>query len=191
MVQFRRLLHREPLSAMSFRFRKTARLGPLGFNFAKSGLSSISVGGRGTSFNIPVARPGRARTTVDLPGTGLSWSVGAPAGEAAGLPNSRRLRPGQLEAFRSSVLGVLQSEVFGPGTPGQRLWETGTVSRLLADGAIGARVAGQLALIETPEAMADYITRARSQDDTKRRAHRCIEAAAAASRLTTGRSWPG
>jgi len=49
---------------MSFRFRKSARLGPLRFNFARSGLSSISVGGRGASFNIPVARPGRARTTV-------------------------------------------------------------------------------------------------------------------------------
>ncbi|MCT4365008.1 MULTISPECIES: DUF4236 domain-containing protein [unclassified Synechococcus] len=32
---------------MPFRFRRSARLGPLRFNFAKSGLSSISVGGRG------------------------------------------------------------------------------------------------------------------------------------------------
>ena len=175
------------LSAVSFRFRKSARLGPLRFNFAKSGLSSISVGGRGTSFNSPVARPGRARTTVGMPGTGLSWSVEAPAGPAAGLPNSRRLRAGQLEAFKGSVLAVLQQEVFGPGTPGQRLWQNGTISRMLADGAIGARVAGQLALIETPEAMADYITRARSQADAKRRAHRCIEAAAEASRLAAGR----
>ncbi|MGL6134071.1 MAG: DUF4236 domain-containing protein, partial [Prochlorococcaceae cyanobacterium] len=113
------------LIPMSFRFRRSARLGPLRFNFAKSGLSSISVGGRGSSFNIPVARPGQARTTVGLPGTGLSWSVEAPAGAAAGLPNSRRLRPGQLEAFKSSVLAVLQQEVFGPGTPGPRLWAQG------------------------------------------------------------------
>lgn len=174
---------------MSFRFRKSARLGPLRFNFAKSGLSSISVGGRGASFNIPVARPGRARTTVGLPGTGLSWSVEAPAGAAAGLPNSRRLRPGQLEAFKSSVLGVLHSEVFGPGTPGQRLWESGTVSRLLADGSLGGRLAGLLVVIETPEAMADYISRARSQDDTKRRAQRCIEAVQQATRLADGRGW--
>ena len=174
---------------MSFRFRKSARLGPLRFNFARSGLSSISVGGRGATFNIPVARPGRARTTVGLPGTGLSWSVEAPAGPAAGLPNSRRLRPGQLEAFRSSVLGVLRQEVFGPGTPGQQLWEQGTVSRLLADGTIGGRVAGQLALIETPEAMEAYIGRARSQDDAKRRAKRCIEAAGEATRLASPRAW--
>ena len=31
---------------MGFRFRRSARLGPLRFSFAKGGLSSISVGGR-------------------------------------------------------------------------------------------------------------------------------------------------
>ncbi|TVS06939.1 MAG: DUF4236 domain-containing protein [Cyanobium sp. PLM2.Bin73] len=174
---------------MPFRFRRSARLGPLRFNFAKSGLSSISVGGRGASFNIPVARPGGARSTLGLPGTGLSWSVQAPAGTATGLPNSRRLRPGQLEAFRHSVLGVLQSELFAPGTAGQRLWEQGAVSRLLADGSLGGRLAGLMAVIETPEAMEAYITRAGSQDDAKRRAHRCIEAVQEASQLASARGW--
>ena len=41
-----------PLSAMGFRLRRSARLGPLRFNFSSGGLSSISVGGRGASFNI-------------------------------------------------------------------------------------------------------------------------------------------
>jgi len=176
---------------MPFRFRRSARLGPLRFNFARSGLSSISVGGRGASFNIPVARPGRARTTVGLPGTGLSWSVQAPAGAATGLPNSRRLRPGQLEVFKGSVLEVLRQEVFGPGTPGQWVWEQGTVSRLLADRSLGGRVAGLLAVIETPEAMEAYITRARSQDDAKRRAHRCIEAVQESTRLAQARGLLG
>ena len=60
---------------MGFRFRRSARLGPLRFNFGKSGLSSISLGGRGASFNIPVARSGGPRSTDGLPGTGLSWSA--------------------------------------------------------------------------------------------------------------------
>ena len=60
---------------MGFRFRRSARLGPLSFHFTQSGLSSISVGGRGATVNLPVNRSGGARTTVDLPGTGLSWSV--------------------------------------------------------------------------------------------------------------------
>jgi hypothetical protein len=60
---------------MGFRLRRSARLGPLRFSFSSGGLSSISVGGRGALFNIPVNRSGGPRTTVGLPGTGLSWSV--------------------------------------------------------------------------------------------------------------------
>ena len=185
------LLRQEPLIAMGFRFRRSARLGPLRFNFSKGGLSSISVGRRGASFNIPVARSGGARTTVGVPGTGLSWSVEhAPdrpavisAGRAEGLPNSRRLRPGQLDAFKQSLLAVLRKELFAPGSTGEQLWDLGLVSRLLADVSLAARTAGLLALIETPEAMEAYVLRAQGQDDAKRRAQRCIEAAEAAVRL--------
>ena len=34
-----RLLRQEPVIAMGFRFRRSTRLGPLGFNFSKGGLS--------------------------------------------------------------------------------------------------------------------------------------------------------
>ena len=44
-------------------------------SLAQGWLSSIAVCGRGASFNIPVARSGGPRTTVGVPGTGLSWSV--------------------------------------------------------------------------------------------------------------------
>jgi len=186
---------------MPFRFRRSARLGPLRFNFAKSGLSSISLGGRGASFNIPIARTGGARTTVGLPGTGLSWSVERspeayrpapaqlPAGQAEGLPNSRRFRPGQLDSFKQGCLGVLQEQLFAPGSQGQQLWELDLITRLLADSSIGSRTQGLLAVIETPEAMEGYLMRAQSQDDAKRRAHRCVEAAQEAARLVTARGW--
>ncbi len=182
---------------MAFRFRRSARLGPLRFNFGKGGLSSISVGGRGASFNIPVARSGGPRTTVGLPGTGLSWSmentpdrpVVIPAGAAQGLPNSRRLRSGQLESLKAELLAVLQQQLFSPGSTGQQLWELGLVSRLLADGSLGARPTGLLAVIETPEALEGYLLRAQSQDDAKRRAQRCIEAATEAVRLARQRGW--
>ena len=131
---------------MPFRFRRSARLGPLRFNFAKGGLSSISVGGRGTSFNIPVNRSGGPRSTVGLPGTVLSWSVEHTpdrptvntAGPTAGLPNSRRLRPGQLDAFKQSLLAVLRKELFAPGSNGEQLWDLGLVRRLLADASLAA-----------------------------------------------------
>ena len=197
LVFIRRLLRQEPLIAMGFRFRRSTRLGPLRFNFSKGGLSSISVGGRGASFNIPVARSGGARTTVGVPGTGLSWSVEhapdrpavIPAGRAEGLPNSRRLRPGQLDALKQQLLEVLRQELFAPSSTGEQLWDLGLVSRLLADGSLAARTAGLLAVIETPEAMEGYVLRAQGQDDAKRRAHRCIEAAQEASRLATARGW--
>ena len=182
---------------MSFRFRRSARLGPLRFNFAKGGLSSISVGGRGASFNIPVSRSGGPRTTVGLPGTGLSWSVepssarpaAIPAGPAAGLPNSRRLRPGQLDALKQSLLAVLRQELFAAGSAGEQLWEHGLVSRLLADGSLGARTTGLLALIETPEALEANLLRAQGQDDAKRRAQRCITAVQEGARLAAARGW--
>ena len=63
------------------------------------------------------------------------------------------------------------------------------MSRLLADTSLGARTAGLLALIETPEAMEAYVLRSQGQDDAKRRAQRCITAVQEASRLATGRGW--
>ena len=197
LVFIRRLLRQEPLIAMGFRFRRSARLGPLRFNFSKGGFSSISVGGRGASFNIPVARSGGARTTVGVPGTGLSWSVEhtpdrpavIPAGEAAGLPNSRRLRPGQLDAFKQSLLAVLHKELFAPSSTGEQLWQHALVSRLLAAGSLSARTTGLLTLVETHEAMEAYLLRAQGQDDAKRRAQRCIEAVQQASSLAAGRGW--
>ena len=88
-----------------------------------------------------------------------------PAGPATGLPNSRRLRPGQLDALKQSLLGVLRQELFEPGSTGEQLWDHGLVSRLLADASLGARTAGLLALIEPPEAMEGYLLRAQGQDD--------------------------
>ena len=184
---------------MGFRFRRSARLGPLRFNFSKAGLSSISVGGPGASFNIPVNRSGGPRTTLGLPGTGLSWSLeptpdraaAIPAGSAEGMPNSRRLRPGQLDAFKQSLVALLRQQLFAPDSIGERLWEHGLVSRLLADGCLGARSAGLLALIETPAGIEAYLLRAQSQDDAKRRAQRCIEAMQLASRLAAERGWLG
>jgi hypothetical protein len=140
------------------------------------------VGGRGASFNIPVNRSGGNRSTVGLPGTGLSWSVEHEADAARGLPNSRRLKPGQLELLKQECLQILHQELFAPDNDAHRLWSEGLISRLMADPRMGGRNAGLLAVIETPEAMQAYIERGRSQDDVKRRSQRCIEAAELAAR---------
>ncbi|MFN5119301.1 MAG: DUF4236 domain-containing protein [Cyanobacteriota bacterium] len=182
---------------MAFRFRRSARIGPLRLHFGRGGLSSISLGGPGASLNLPVGRRGGPRTTVGLPGSGMSWSQDwskeperrQPAGAAAGLPNSRRLRAGQLDDFRRSCQELLRRNLFESEGAGPRLWEGRLVSRLLTDPSLGARLRSQLALIETPEAMEAYLQRATSQDDVKRRAHRCLEAVATAHQLALSRGW--
>lgn len=284
---------------MGFRFRRSARLGPLRFHFTASGLSSISLGGRGASLNLPVNRRGGPRTTVGLPGTGLSWTIepsqggppslgggvlssaplpqsipddtdrerpparpaarerdgrdglggdaslsnvvdtdhregnaldGEPNGwdtangdaadrdaeesdaegdaglkrsraaaqtragspespTAAALPNSRRLRPSQLEALRRHCLELFEQQLFRPGGGPRRLWDEALVSRLLGDPGLGGRLAGQLALIETPQSLAAYLQRSRSQDDLKRRCQRGLAATEQALRLCGQRGW--
>lgn len=57
---------------MGLRFRKSIRLLPgVRLNLSKSGPSSISVGGKGLTYNL--GKKG-ARGTAGLPGTGLSYS---------------------------------------------------------------------------------------------------------------------
>ena len=194
---------------MGFRFRRSTRLGPLRLHFTKAGLSSVSIGGRGATLNLPVARAGAPRTTVGIPGTGLSWSqehrteqpasppspsaavpaAAPPGGAARGLPNSRRFRPGQLELFKRGCLDLMHHRVFAEGSAGRLLWDHHLVSRLLTDPSLGARLGGLLACIETPEALEAYLMRARSQDDAKRRADRCLEAVREALRLAAARGW--
>ncbi|MEI7951362.1 MAG: DUF4236 domain-containing protein [Synechococcaceae cyanobacterium ELA182] len=110
---------------MAYRFRRSARLGPLRVNFGKGSLSSISVGGRGASFNIPVARSGGPRTTVGLPGTGLSRSmentpdrpVVIPADEAPGLPTAAASVPVSWRISKLNCWRCCTSSCFRPVPP--------------------------------------------------------------------------
>lgn len=262
---------------MGFRLRRSARLGPLRFHFSANGLSSISVGSRGASLNLPVNRRGGVRTSIGIPGTGLSWSVEQPVqqapqrlggsrrlgnlpltpapapsapeqhspavlasaeealawvgadddapawagrdadapqraaagNEAAGraaaapeaeadrhdsppsivLPNSRRLRPRQLKELRQHCRQLFEQQLFRSGSEPRRLWEEALVSRLLCDPAISGRLAGLLALIETPQSLTAFLERARSQGDLKRRCQRCLLATETALRLCGQRGW--
>jgi hypothetical protein len=60
---------------------------------------------------------------------------------------------------------VLHQQLFASGSAGKQLWEHGLVSRLLADGSLGERMAALLAVIETPQVLEAYLLRAQSQDD--------------------------
>ena len=82
----------------------------------------------------------------------------------------RRLRFGQLAAR---------------GCISEQLWQQDVMSRLLSDGGISGRLAGLLALIETPEAMESYVLRVQGKDDAKR----CIDAVQEATALASQRGW--
>jgi len=114
-----------------------------------------------------------------------------PAARKWTLPNSRRLRSSRLQALRLHCLELFHQQLFKPGSQARGLWERALVSRLLGTPELSVRLAGQLALIETPQALAGYLKRARSQDDLQRRCQRCLAAAEAALRLCGQQGWLG
>ena len=62
---------------MGFRFRRSFKIAPgVRLNMGRTGFTSVSVGGKGLTANV--GRRG-VRTTVGLPGTGLSYTTSTPA----------------------------------------------------------------------------------------------------------------
>jgi hypothetical protein len=71
---------------MGFRFRKRIKILPgVWFNLSKSGVST-SIGGKGLTVNL---KNGKTKTTVGIPGTGLSYSE-TTTGKLDELPAERR-----------------------------------------------------------------------------------------------------
>jgi hypothetical protein len=69
---------------MSWRFRKSLRLGGLRFNIGKSGFNSVSVGGRGITANISDKG---VRHTFSIPRTGLSFQTKRSGHVSSDLPS--------------------------------------------------------------------------------------------------------
>lgn len=71
------------------------------------------------------ADPRQGQPSLEIPGPGV--------------PKSRRLRPGQLDALKQSLLGLLQQELYPPESVGALLWDQGSVSHLRANGSLGSK----------------------------------------------------
>lgn len=154
---------------MSFRFRKRSGLlgGLLHLNWSKNGLSSISIGKPGATFNIPVARSGGTRTTVGLTGTGLSWSEQAPAQRSVrDRQQQQRLTP-QLPSTEQTINSVLGALV-GIDKPGDALWRQGLIDRVLNDPDTPRNVREAALLIKSPEMVELHCRRARGKAATHR-----------------------
>jgi hypothetical protein len=83
---------------MGFRYRKSIKIVPgVRLNLSKSGIST-SVGARGATVNIG---RGRVRTTVGVPGTGLSYT--ASTSVASKSRNVRTVRQQSAEAIQPHI----------------------------------------------------------------------------------------
>ena len=161
---------------MSLRFRRRLRLFPgVSLNLSKQGLSSISFGGPGASINVPVARSGGTRSTVGLPGTGLSWTS-----EGTGPRSVRQRQQQQRVAPQTTstehLIDEVMSTMCGPNHVGDALWRQGLVEHVL-DHADTPRAIREAALmVKSPEMVELIMRRAKGKAATVSAGHKVIKA---------------
>ncbi|SRR5579885_2542079 len=91
---------------MPLRFYRRFRTGPFRLNLSKGGVS-FSVGGRGAWLTFG---RGRVRTTVGLPGTGLSWTE-----QHRLSPANRARSPAPASTLRRAIWTITVVAVAGMG----------------------------------------------------------------------------
>ena len=87
---------------MGMRIRKTLNVGPAKITASKSGLSA-SVGVKGA--RIGKMSNGRTRTTVSVPGTGVSYVH--EVGGKKKAPSNEMLEAGKSYSWQYRILGIL------------------------------------------------------------------------------------
>ena len=174
---------------MGFRFRKRLKLFPgVSLNFSKQGISSLSIGPRGATVNIPLGRSGGSRTTVGLPGTGLSRT------EEESIPRSilERQQAQQplptLPSTEETIQEVLAFMV-GPNRVGDALWRQGLVQRVLDYDDTPRSIREAAYLIRSPEAVELHMRRARTVAATRKASLEIIPAVQTVVVWTTEQGW--
>ena len=88
---------------MGLRFRRRIKIFPgVWFNLSKGGIST-SIGGKGLTVNL---KGGKAKTTVGLPGTGLSYSE-TTTGNAEERAQGRRTSPAELWVLLIVIIALV------------------------------------------------------------------------------------
>lgn len=172
---------------MSWRFRRSMKVGPFRLNFGKTGLSSVSIGPRGASLNVPVGRSGGTRTTVGIPGTGLSWTEEASPRSTRERQQQQRVRPRETstEATIKEVLGVM----VGPECVGDAFWRQGLIDRVLNYEDTPRRIREAALLVKSPEMVELHLRRARGVAATRRAAQEVVQAAQSVLAFTEEMGW--
>ena len=174
---------------MRFRFRKRLKLLPgISLNFSKSGIPSLSIGPKGASVNIPLGRSGGTRTTLGLPGTGLSWT------EEKSKPRSIRerqqaQRPSPTLPSTEETIQEVLAFMVGPNRPGDALWRQGLLQRVLDYDNAPRSIREAAYLIRSPEAVELHMRRARTGAATRKASLEIIRAIQTVVVWTTGKGW--
>lgn len=85
---------------MGFRFRKSKNLGPFRVTVSKSGVST-SFGGKGAQ--ITKTASGKVRTTLSVPGTGISYVTESGGGKKQKAKEAKRTRAAEAKAERQAA----------------------------------------------------------------------------------------
>ena len=162
---------------MGFRFRRRLRLFPgVSLNFSKQGVSSLSIGAPGATVNVPLARSGSTRTTVGIPGTGLSYSQ-----EGQGQRSVRERQQSQRVAPQTtsteSIIDDVMSTLVGPEQVGDALWRQKLVQMVLDHDDTPRHVREAALLVKSPEMAELVMRRAKGKAATVKAGHQVIKAA--------------
>ena len=174
---------------MGFRYRKRLKLFPgINLNFSKEGLSSLSIGPKGATVNIPLGRSGDTRTTAGLPGTDLSWA------EEESKPRSIRerqqaQRPSPTLPSTEETIQEILAFMVGPNRPGDALWRQGLLQRVLDYDNAPRSIREAAYLIRSPEAVELHMRRARTGAATRKASLEIIRAVQTVVVWTTEQGW--
>ena len=178
---------------MSFRFRKRVRLFPgVALNFSKNGLSSLSLGPRGATVNVPLARDGGTRVTAGIPGTGLSWTeeVGCDSSRPRSTAERRQQqRPAPSVPSTEEVVQDVMGTLCGPGHVGEYLWRQGLVQKVLDHDDTPRNTREAALLVKSPEAAELHMRRARGLAATHRAGMDVIRAVQAVVSYCEEQGW--
>ena len=176
---------------MTWRFRRRFRLFPgISLNLSKNGLSSLSIGRPGATVNVPIAREGKTRGTVGLPGSGLSFSQDL---EFSAPRSVRERQQAQRTAPATTTTEQLIAEVMetlcGPSHVGQALWGQGLAQRVIDHEDTPRPIREAAHLVRSPEAVELHLRRAKGKAATQRAASEVLTAIRQVLTWTESQGW--
>ena len=173
---------------MGFRFRKRLRLGPFALNLSKQGLSSLSFGRPGATVNIPLARDGQTRTTVGLPGSGLSYSHEGSKQRSVRERQQQQRHAPEIPSTEETIQEVMTT-LCGPDCVGDALWRQGLLQMVIDYDDTPRNVREAAYLIRSADAVELHLRRARGAAATRAASMEIIRAVQTVLAWTQEMGW--